>query len=352
MNISRIMSFIIRDFIPESADEQIFDYFLDYSEFLFLELYPRDPLPPRDLSKSRMMLKIPGEKHIRKMILDDEENLVIASSFLLIRTEDNPDYEKNKHIADLFIVAREGYDFPEIAKKLLDEALDILGNYDVITTIETCCYRKREKKFWESLNAKIAIEGAQNRLYFEDVDCEMINDWRDKGHMRAKMDKIDLISFQKCPDDIIEDYTSLYSELENLVPLGEFEYKPEDETPKKRREKEERFESLGYDWYTLATREDNNEISGLTEIFYNKARPHIVNQELTGVKTEYRGRGLGKWLKAEMLVFIKNKFPDVEFVVTGNADMNEPMLSINDRMGFKKYLTEKCYTMKISDLPS
>ncbi|MHA2365813.1 MAG: GNAT family N-acetyltransferase, partial [Candidatus Hodarchaeales archaeon] len=60
-------------------------------------------------------------------------------------------------------------------------------------------------------------------------------------------------------------------------------------------------------------------------------------QDLTGVKQEYRGRGLGKWLKSALLLRIRNEFPKVNIVTTGNATSNAPMLSINERLGFKKY---------------
>ncbi|MCE7742246.1 MAG: hypothetical protein GOP50_07275 [Candidatus Heimdallarchaeota archaeon] len=344
------MDYALQDFIPETADEQLFDKYTEYYDSLFIELNTRDPVPPKEYSQSRTRMKIPGEKRIRKIMYDDEGNICAAYS-LMVRTKENADYEKNKHIANLFITANENYDFQYLAKILLKDTIKTLQEFESITTIETCCYRERVKEFWESLNAKVAIEGAQNRLYLEDVDWEMIDKWREEGHKRAREERIDLVSFRKCPEDIIEDYSVLYTKIMNLVPMGDFEWKPEDITPKKVRETEGRFEELGYEWHTLITRESTGDLSGITEIFYHKARSHKVEQELTGVTLNFRGRGLGKWLKAEMLFFIKNEFPDVKFVITGNADTNAPMLSINNRMGFKMYLEEKCFTMKISDLP-
>ena len=60
-------------------------------------------------------------------------------------------------------------------------------------------------------------------------------------------------------------------------------------------------------------------------------------QGLTGVRDVHRGRGLGKWLKAEMLLRVRRDFPEVRVVSTGNASSNEAMLSINERLGFRTH---------------
>ncbi len=71
---------------------------------------------------------------------------------------------------------------------------------------------------------------------------------------------------------------------------------------------------------------------------------------LTGVKDHHRGRGLGKWLKSEMMFFIKEKYPKATVLCTGNADSNAPMLSINNRMGFKRELAFTSYKWEINKL--
>jgi mycothiol synthase len=65
--------------------------------------------------------------------------------------------------------------------------------------------------------------------------------------------------------------------------------------------------------------EIDGRLSGVTEIYYHPERPHVVEQEVTGVLEAERGRGLGKWLKTDMLLFIKEQHPDVEFISKGNA---------------------------------
>ncbi len=38
-----------------------------------------------------------------------------------------------------------------------------------------------------------------------------------------------------------------------------------------------------------------------------------------------------------MLDHVHRLYPDVQWVVTGNADSNAPMLAINTRLGFRQY---------------
>ncbi len=70
---------------------------------------------------------------------------------------------------------------------------------------------------------------------------------------------------------------------------------------------------------------------------YQPEQETIINQGMTGVKEEYRGRGLGKWLKAAMLLKVREEFPQVKVVSTRNASSNAAMLSINDRLGSRSH---------------
>ena len=71
----------------------------------------------------------------------------------------------------------------------------------------------------------------------------------------------------------------------------------------------------------------------------------MLTQALTGVDQRYRGHGKGKWVKAAMLLKIRERFPDVKIIVTGNATSNAPMIHINERMGFK--LHHEVYNMQV-----
>ncbi|MHA1287708.1 MAG: GNAT family N-acetyltransferase, partial [Candidatus Thorarchaeota archaeon] len=91
-------------------------------------------------------------------------------------------------------------------------------------------------------------------------------------------------------------------------------------------------------WISAVVRAENGDIAGLTDVGYDPSTPTVVYQYLTGVQKKYRGKGLGKWLKAAMLLKIRDEYPDVEVISTSNATSNEPMLAINQKMGFRMKL--------------
>ncbi len=175
----------------------------------------------------------------------------------------------------------------------------------------------------------------------------MLRTWVEEGPTRAS--GVTLQEFNILPDDIAEEYMAVYTETMNQQPLGELDFEMR-ETVESRRVQEKRLDDLGLVWSTLISREADGAISGLTELIYNPTTSHKASQNLTGVKQEYRGRGLGKWLKAELLLRFRERYPTIRYISTGNADANAPMLSINQRMGFKRFKTDKTYTFETEDL--
>ncbi|RKZ03214.1 hypothetical protein DRQ21_06415 [Candidatus Fermentibacteria bacterium] len=88
--------------------------------------------------------------------------------------------------------------------------------------------------------------------------------------------------------------------------------------------------------YTRAVH--SNKLTGLTEISWSPSRPSIISQGYTAVLPDFRGKGIGKRLKAEMLVRILRELPMAESVRSGNNDSNNAILSINTQLGFEQFI--------------
>ena len=88
-------------------------------------------------------------------------------------------------------------------------------------------------------------------------------------------------------------------------------------------------------------------------VFVNAFNPHEEGhawQLFTGVDPSARGRGLGKWVKAAMLLRLHELHPELVHVTTDNAGSNAAMLGINVRLGFKPFREETSYQIGREEL--
>lgn len=58
-------------------------------------------------------------------------------------------------------------------------------------------------------------------------------------------------------------------------------------------------------------------------------------QEMTAVTRAHRGHRLGLLIKVAMLDLLAGREPELEHVLTGNADANSHMIAINANLGFR-----------------
>ena len=182
------------------------------------------------------------------------------------------------------------------------------------------------------------------------VDWKEMQLWVEEGAKRNPETKLEF--FNNFPEDDIKELTKLLTILESETPILEEDGRwHEVITPKSHRQYERYWGARGYTFYNIITREKDRTISGFTGVSSSDTeRPHRIEQELTGVLKEYRSRGLGKWLKAAMLLYIKENLSEKKFISAGNAEHNAPMLSINTRLGFKPYYKLSTYSFNLLDL--
>ena len=337
----------IEEFDPLVAtDQELFKIF-DLLDVLFRETEKDEPLPTQEFRLKAFRHKSTEVENHWWLIKNKDE--VIGYGVIYFRVKTSPSYEQNKHVASFQIKLRPEYRREGIGSTVLKKMMKLVKEKDVVTVLQANVELESGYNFCEKLNGIIALEGAENRCYLKEVDWDLMKEWNQQGHLRKQKDGRYLQWFEKCPEDIIEEYTALYTNLLNQQPLGELELRA-NITPEKRRESESNVEEYNRTWHTVISRESNGTISALTDITYSEERGYRIEQQLTGVKEEYRGKGLGKWLKSEMVLFIKEKYPDVKFISTGNADSNAAMLSINTRMGFKEHSHHRNYKFTVPEL--
>jgi len=340
------MKFRIEEFNPKEVPNEFWEGYFEFTEANHKEMNPDDPLPSREGIIQRQKADFP-DYHVKRYLAITPEDKIIGWAGFGASEETASDYEENKHIANLNIVVLEEYRRKGIGTeflKLIAKEIQALNR----TIIECGSDHEAGKAFLRHYGAEMVIEGAENRLEMKNVDWDLMQSWIDEGPKRAPDVRIETF-LDECPEEIIDEYCEMYTEALNMQPLGEIESRANIDA-EARRKGEKRTKEIGQTNYTMMTREKDGKISGMTEIFYDPREGHRMFQGLTGVRPEYRGRGLGKWLKALMIVHIRNNYPEVERIITGNAESNEAMLSINKRMGFKKYKGGEGYKFKVEEL--
>jgi mycothiol synthase len=199
--------------------------------------------------------------------------------------------------------------------------------------------------FMRRIGADKGLETHTNQLVIADVDRALLQRWCARAKERASGFELGMWD-GPYPEEDIDAIVALH-DLLNQQPFGDLEVEDFTYSAENIRQDERSLLGRGYERWTLYAREkETGKFAGYTEVLWNPNRPGLINQGMTGVFTEYRNRGLGRWLKAEMLERILRERPQVGFVRTGNADMNAPMMSINHELGFKPYIAESVWQIE------
>ncbi len=203
--------------------------------------------------------------------------------------------------------------------------------------------------FIQAIGAQVAQRWRESRLYLDQVDWEMLEAWVRDGHARSPDTTLRFFT-NHVEGALVEEYCELLQEVANQEPRGDLDIGDEFITPEILDERVGSFFKAGGTLLRAVTQEKDGRLSGLTTMGYLRDEKTMIHQYMTGVKDIHRGRGLGKWLKAAMLLRVREEYPQVKVVITGNATSNAAMLSINERLGFRLYREGVEAQMPINDV--
>jgi GNAT superfamily N-acetyltransferase len=187
--------------------------------------------------------------------------------------------------------------------------------------------------FARRLGANPALVMQTNVLELAGVDRAMLRDWIERAGERASGYDLEWW-LGPIPDENLEEAARMM-DLANDMPQGDIQVEDIHLTPEQVRQIEDTYVAAGDVHWTCYVRERNTgDIAGFSDITFSPDEPGEIHQNATAVFSAHRQRGLGRWLKAVMLERILAEIPGATRITTGNADMNEAMLSINHDLGF------------------
>lgn len=337
--MSRLRIWIER-FDPASARAEAVRGFHALSNRIRAEWWPDDP--PRSLPVFRTLLaSVPPVWGVRWWVAWRRGQIVGGAEVELSQTPEN------RHLAwcDVYVDPRHRYQ--GIGTALLAtvaEAARTDGRR--LLTVATARTAPSGEAFVRRLGATAGLVQEINQLRISDVDLALLEAWRE----RAPRDAFRLGVWEgPYPEADLADIVRMH-EVMNTAPRGELEMEDFHWTPELIREQEESHRQRGLERWTVYARHlPTGKIAGFTEVAWDPHEPWLLHQWGTGVFPEFRGRGLGKWLKAVMLAKVLRERPEVRFVRTGNATMNAPMLKINHELGFRLYNTITLWQVPVAE---
>ncbi|MFQ5919181.1 MAG: GNAT family N-acetyltransferase [Thermoplasmata archaeon] len=323
-------------FDPKTASREQWGMYHAFRRKRHEETYPEDPLRGDEAVETQMKRPDPEWESIYfRATTRGASDQLIGWLWMGLAKEDGLTYKTNSHMTwvqpeVLAPQRREG-----VGVALLAKAAEVARDRNRSLMIGGSD-EEDGRRFIEMLGAQVALTWRENRLVLDEVDWEMVSQWVAEGRSRSPKTTLRLFG-SYLDDDLVEEFCELGNEVSNQEPRGDLDLGDEFFTPEIYKERVDSFVEAGGSLHRAITIEGDGHMSGYTVMGYYPSEGTLIHQYGTGVRQVYRGRGLGKWVKAAMLLHVREELPQVKVVVTGNATINAPMLSINERLGFKPY---------------
>jgi mycothiol synthase len=320
---------------PARAGRDFWKRYHELRRLRHAEMHPDDPLEPDEIVEIRMKTPSPFDQVHNYEI--SREGVMLSMFGAEQSAPANPEYETNKHLlwGDVYVRAEERR--KGIATRWLPVFLELMDRQGC-TVLGLNADRDAGHAFLQWLGADRKLSEIESRLKLSEVDWQMMERWVEEGARRSPDTRLEIYD-GGLPEEMWPEFARQRTELLNTMPFEDLDIGQIVVTPERIRFYHERAAAMQVVAHDVLTREPDGVISGMTDVAWAPYRRTHIEQQFTGVRREARGRGLGKWIKAAMVLHVRELYPDAEWITTGNAGSNAPMLKINRAMGFKAYRT-------------
>ena len=229
----------------------------------------------------------------------------------------------------------------ELLKKLCEEAVSLgfktlfFFTVDIISSGENFLMKKGARK---------GIIQKGNQVLIKDLDKNLLRQWV-KGGLDPEYESG--VWVNEVPEEHLEKYSEAYNSI-NDAPHGDLENVIAEMTPDAMKEFVNSVVE-GKNEIIIAWVRDKNsgEFAAMSDLFIYCTKKYVAFQGNTMTVPKYRSNGFGKLVKALNALYLIENRPNVRFIRTSNANVNEAMLAINEKMGFKQYQTHTFWELEV-----
>ena len=293
------------------------------------DLHPEEP--PYTWEELEGRLRMPSDRFLRlRWIARDDDGSPIGRLDLQLPTAGA---NEQLGIVELYVrpEARKG----GVGSALVATALDALDEHGRSRVRVSIVEGSPGDAFFSSLGGAVGRTNRKSRMVVAALDRPMLRRWIQRAESDAAGYSLRWLDVASLGDADLAAYIGIRL-LMNTAPRGDLEDEPWVHTPETMREEAASLAAEGVErWSLVAVEDATGTFAGFTEVMFVESAPEHCWQGGTAVRVEHRNHGLGRWLKASAAERIIADKPDVRFVDTENAYSNEPMLHINDAMGFE-----------------
>ena len=302
-----------------------------------IELDPEGPLLPTRASRAHLDLR----EEANLFVARDAGGAVVGSAWV-----DTPPH--NRDLAFMLIATASRCRRSGVATKLLAAAAG-LADEDGRKQIVFGCDALNDgaEAFAASLGAAVGLKAHVNRLVIADVDRAQMQAWAD--HPADDYD-LEWVPDGRYSDQWLPEIARLRSVLLNDAPMDDVPVERRSVPVDEVRDDDARLAGYGRArWTLIARHRASGEPVGCTEMMIWPHDRQSLWQGATAVDGNHRGHSLGRRLKATMFHRIIGEFPETKYITTFNADSNEPMLAVNNAMGFKPHRAARRWVIETRD---
>lgn len=343
-------SITFQQFLPASATDEEYNRYIDLFESEFREINVNQTMPAR-IDVRRSLENMNADPHFEvDVYMAQSADKVVGRLILMTTKPISPNYETQKHIGNLNMYILPDFRRRGIGREMLHFVFERCREHGM-TIMEGGTSFASGQAFAQHFRMQVASENIYSQVDLDTIDWQLMTRWREEGQARNPDTR--LVHFEGLYSDDeaeLQQYAAFLSVLQKDIPTGDLEAVVTDTTTEQIRQAAATERKNGVLSQYMLIVESDERISGITRIGYNLDGIEHAGQGLTGVLASERGRGLGKWLKAAMLFYVKTAYPHITNITTSNATMNAPMLSINERIGFKVYKRRVFYKFHIANV--